>query len=231
MRLNRYQHALLILLAFIMPAMLAAQTHYEGNISVGGKAGLSLSRLNFNPTVTQTWLPGATFGGMFRYVEEKHFGIVAELNVEMRGWKETFENSDYNYQHRLTYIEFPVLTHIYFGSQRVHGFFNAGPEIAYMISDGASSNFDYTTAADIDYFEYNSRRIEQYTLPIKSRFDYGIAAGAGMEVFLSDKHSMLLEARFYYGLNDVFSNHKTDIFSGSNGMSLAVTLGYFFRIK
>ena len=45
------------------------------------------------------------------------------------------------------------------------------------------------------------------------------------------KHSLLLEARFYYGLTDVFPNHKTDIFSGSNTMSITVTLGYFYRLK
>jgi len=168
---------------------------------------------------------------MFRYIEEKHFGLIAEVNVEQRGWKETFEQSDYAYRHRFTYLQMPILTHIYFGNQRVKGFFNAGPEVGYMIADGVASNFDYNGAAGLEYFNENSRHIEQYTLDIKNRFDYGISAGVGMELGLNQRSSLLLEGRFYYGLNDVFSNHKTDTFSGSSTMSIMVTLGYFYRLK
>lgn len=224
-------------LAFILVSLLAcsllgtAQVHYEGSISVGGKGGVSLSRVNFNPTVQQAMLPGMTAGAMFRYIEENHFGLVAELNVTQRGWKEAFDDADYNYSHSFTYLELPVMTHIFFGNQRVKGFFNLGPELNVMLGDGIKSNFDYADAANIDYFILDTRHIEQMTMDVKNRLDYGICAGAGMEVNLNAKHSLLLEGRFYYGLTDVFPNHKTDIFSGSNSMSITVTLGYFYRLK
>ena len=223
-------------LAFILVTMLAtlaatAQVHYEGNIAVGGKAGASLSRLNFNPSVEQTMLPGMTAGVMFRYIEENHFGLVAELNLTQRGWKEVFDESDYNYSHSLTYLELPVMTHIFFGNRRVKGFFNLGPELNVMLGDGIKSNFAYQDAASLDYFVQNPRHIEQMTMDVKNRLDYGICAGAGMEVNLNPKHSLLLEGRFYYGLTDVFPNHKTDVFAGSNSMSITVTLGYFYRLK
>ena len=83
----------------------------------------------------------------------------------------------------------------------------------------------------MDYFLQNSRHVEQLTMKVNNRLDYGICAGAGMEVNLNAKHSLLLEGRFYYGLTDVFPNHKTDIFAGSNSMSITVTLGYFYRLK
>jgi len=208
-----------------------AQTHYDGNIAVGGKAGLTLSRVNFNPSVPQVLLPGAMAGVTFRYIEEKHFGLIAELNMEQRGWKETFDDADYSFRHRFTYLQLPIMTHIYFGNQRVKVFFNAGPEVGIMIADGVNSNFDYKEAAGIQYFDENSRHIEQYTLDIKNRFDYGISAGVGMEVNLNRRGSLLLEGRFYYGLNDVFSNHKSDTFSGSSGMCIMVSLGYLYRLK
>lgn len=215
-----------------LTALLAAsQTHYEGQIAVGGKAGVTLSRVNFSPTVQQTMLPGMTAGVMFRYIEEKHFGLVAELNLAGRGWKENLEESDYTYSHRLTYLELPVMTHIYFGSRRVKGFFNLGPELNVMIADGISSNFDYSGAAGLDYFNQNTRHIEQMTLDVKNRLDYGICGGAGMELNLNSRQSLLLEGRFYYGLTDIFPNHKTDVFASSNSMSVMVTLGYFYRIK
>lgn len=221
--------------AFFLTAIAAllatAQTHYEGQISVGGKGGVSLSRVNFNPSVEQIMLPGMTAGVMFRYIEEKNFGLIAELNMTQRGWKENFEESDYNYSHRFTYLELPIMTHIYFGNRRVKGFFNLGPEINVMLGDGIKSNFAYQDAADIEYFTNDTRHIEQMTMDIKNRFDYGICGGAGMEINLNSKHSLLLEGRFYYGLTDIFPNHKTDIFSSSNSMTVTVTLGYFYRLK
>ena len=209
----------------------AAQTHYEGTIAVGGKAGATLSRVNFNPTVEQVMLPGMTAGVMFRYIEEKNFGLIAELNFTQRGWKEKFEESDYQYSHNFTYLELPIMTHIFFGNQRVKGFVNLGPEIEVMLGNRISSNFSYQDAAEDEYFINDNRHIEQLSMKVSNKLDYGICAGAGMELNLNSKHSLLLEGRFYYGLTDVFPNHKTDVFSSSNSMTISVTLGYFYRLK
>ena len=221
--------------AFILTAFAAllasAQTHYEGTIAVGGKAGATLSRVNFNPTVEQVMLPGMTAGVMFRYIEEKNFGLIAELNFTQRGWKEKFEESDYRYSHNFTYLELPIMTHIFFGNQRVKGFVNLGPEIEVMLGNRISSNFSYQDAAEDEYFINDNRHIEQLSMKVSNKLDYGICAGAGMELNLNSKHSLLLEGRFYYGLTDVFPNHKTDVFSSSNSMTISVTLGYFYRLK
>lgn len=221
--------------AFILTAFAAllasAQTHYEGTIAVGGKAGATLSRVNFNPTVEQVMLPGMTAGVMFRYIEEKNFGLIAELNFTQRGWKEKFEESDYQYSHNFTYLELPIMTHIFFGNQRVKGFVNLGPEIEVMLGNRISSNFSYQDAAEDEYFINDNRHIEQLSMKVSNKLDYGICAGAGMELNLNSKHFLLLEGRFYYGLTDVFPNHKTDVFSSSNSMTISVTLGYFYRLK
>ena len=54
---------------------------------------------------------------------------------------------------------------------------------------------------------------------------------AGQDKALRFKRRVPFQKRFYYGLTDVFPNHKTDIFSGSNSMTVSVTLGYFYRLK
>ena len=130
----------IILVALVcLCQVLKAQTHYEGRISVGGKAGATLSRMQFNPSVPQRFLPGMMFGGTFRYIEERHFGLILELNVEQRGWKELYEDTDFQYQRRFTYVQLPMLTHIFFGNNRMKGFFNAGPELGYMIAHSTSA--------------------------------------------------------------------------------------------
>ena len=75
-----------------------------------------------------------------------------------------------------------MLTHIFFGSDRAKGFFNCGPEIGYMIAHSTSSNFDYEHYEDIENFPIANRHNEQLIEPIKSKFDYGISAGLGMDM-------------------------------------------------
>lgn len=204
----------------------------DHNVTFGAKGGMSLSRVNFQSSVPQKLLGGIVLGVSARYIEENHFGLIAELNLEQRGWKEDFTPlQGYSYSRQLTYLQLPLLTHIYFGSDKVRFFFNAGPEIGIMIGSKTSSNFDYEHASDIEDIAKSYRKIEQFTLPINHKFDYGISAGLGMEVNINPKNAINLEGRFYYGLNDIFNNHKTDPFSGSSGMSIMVTLGYCWRMK
>ncbi len=223
--------SIVLTLLVAIAATAVAQTHYEANIAVGGKAGMTLSRTNFQPTVPQSMVGGFVVGGSFRYMEERHFGLIAELNVEQRGWKEKFEGYDYAYSRKFTYLQLPIMTHVYFGNDKFHVFFNAGPSVGLMIGESISSNFDYNHIADIEDFPTKNRHTAQMALPVKRKFDYGITAGLGLEYIARHKQSFTLEGRFYYGLGDVFSNKKSDAFSGSGGMSIAITLGYFYRIK
>lgn len=221
--------AVIIVVASASAAL--AQKHYESNITVGGKAGMSLSRMSFSPSVPQTMLNGMMAGVKLRYVEERNFGVIVEFNLEQRGWKETFEGTSYQYNRRLTYLQIPFLTHIYFGSTKFHCFFNAGPELGYMIASSTSSNFDVNNFKNLTDFPHVNRSTEQFAMDIKNRFDYGISAGLGMEYFVKRNHSVELEGRLYYGLGNIFGASKSDVFAASRGMSIQIALGYNFRLR
>lgn len=218
-------------LATLLSLTVSAQTHYESNITIGGKGGVTLSSASFSPTVPQSMLTGMIVGATFRYIEERHFGLIAEINLEQRGWKEDFEEAPYNYSRTLTYIQIPFLTHIYFGSTKFHGFFNAGPEVAFMIGESTSANFDINNFQSLDDFPKVNRSTDQIAMPVKNKFDYGISAGLGMEYFIKRNHSVTLEGRFYFGLGNMFGASKSDVFAASRGMSIQVTVGYNFRMK
>lgn len=229
---SNFKRHIIILATLVASLTCHALDFSDHNVSFGAKGGVSLSRVNFQSSVPQKLLPGIVVGVSARYIEENHFGLIAELNLEQRGWKEDFNPlKGYNFSRKLTYLQLPLLTHIYFGSEKVRFFFNAGPEIGIMIGAKTSSNFDYEHATDIEDIAQSFRKTEQFTLPIEHKFDYGISAGLGMEVNMNRKHAINLEGRFYYGLNDIFDNHKTDPFSGSSGMSIFITLGYCWRLK
>lgn len=233
---NKSRVGLLVRLTLICAALLgawlpaSAQRHYVPHVHVGVHGGISLSQQSFYPSVEEKMLGGMNFGFSFRYAEERHVGILVELNLEQRGWKEDFKETPLSFQRRLTYIELPIMTHIFFGGRKVKGFFNLGPEVGYMIGDKVTADFDYMAAPNVPDFPTN-RRYEQMQLDIHSRFDYGITAGAGVEFIIKKRHSITLEGRYYYGLGNIYPSSKRDIFSASRGSSIQVTLGYLFRLK
>lgn len=227
----RHYFAGILLLVFALAAN--AQREYSPNLAIGGRAGATLSRMSFTPEVHQKMLQGLTFGVAARYTEEKLFGLIAELNVTQRGWKEDFardEAPQFEYSRTLTYIQMPLLTHIYFGSKKFRGFFNLGPEIGYMIGSSISANFDYQNYKNIPDFPQGYRTNEQLTKEIENKFDYGIAVGAGMELCMKGKHSFMLEGRYYFGLGNIFRDSKRDFFAASRGMSIEIALSYMIRV-
>lgn len=207
-----------------------AQTHYSSNVAVGGHGGVDFSKVFFNPAVKQSMKMGMMGGVMVRYIEENHFGLIAELNYVQRGWAENFEGAPYNYSRTLNYVELPVMAHIYFG-RRGKFFFNAGPQVALYLGDSVESNFDPSQMATLPDFPASNRMNEQMLLDVNQKFDYGISAGLGAEFNLNKRNSLTLEARFYYGLGNVFSAKRSDTYSASNQMSISATVGYWFRIK
>lgn len=222
---------LLLLSAFLLsPPVSNAQTHYRSNVSVGVKAGADISRVFFNPSVKQGMLPGAVAGLMFRYVEESHFGLVAELNLAQRGWSENFGGAPYSYKRTVSYLQLPVLAHIYFG-RRGRFFFNAGPEIGLRLAEKTSCNFDPSAISTLPDFPDDLRQTDQLLMPVHQRVDYGITAGLGGEFSLNRRNALSLEARFYYGLGNLFPSGRRDSFRGSNTMAVEFTLGYWFRIR
>lgn len=221
----------LLLTVFLGIMGAKAQTHYIPHVWVGGHAGMTMSEMSFSPSVRQSMVQGMTAGLSFRYAEERHVGLIAELNISQRGWKEDFEGAPFSYSRRLTYMELPVLTHIFFGSPKFKGFFNLGPVVGYMIGDNINSDFNYAHPDQVPGFPLTNRSTEQMAMEIKNKFDYGITAGAGCEFVVKRRHAFTLEARYYFGLGNIYPSSKKDTFSASRGTSIMVTLGYMFRLK
>lgn len=213
-----------------LSSSLYSQTHYSSNVSIGGKMGADFSRVFFNPSVEQGFLPGFTCGFQARYIEENHFGLVGELNFSQRGWKENFEGAPYSYSRTLNYMDLGVYAHIYFG-RRGKFFVNAGPQIGVFLGESTSSNFNPAEMNSLPGFPIRNRTNNQMLMSATQKLDYGISAGVGGEYNLKPKHSISVEFRFYYGLGNIFPSKRADVFNSSNQMTLAATIGYWFRIK
>lgn len=206
-----------------------AQTHYSSNIAVGVKAGIDFSKILFTPSVEQNLLPGIIAGLTFRYIEENHFGLIAEMIFQQRGWEDDLSDSNYKYSRRLNYLQIPVMAHIYFG-RRAKFFINAGPEIGFRLSESTDCNFNPDEIASLPQFPYENRNWQHIFEKSKQKIDYGISGGIGGEFNINPRNAVYIEGRFYYGLGNLFKSGRKDPFSSSNSMSIMLSLGYWFRI-
>lgn len=182
-------------------------------IYLGVTGGMTGSMVMFNPTVNQSMPLLAYNGGLsFRYITESHCGLQIEANYSQRGWEE----ASGAYSRQADYIEFPLLTHLYWG--KTHRFiFNLGPKLGYLLKETDLIN----TVTEPD---------EQQKTPISNRFDYGIAAGFGYNLHTRKAGVIQLETRAYYGLSNIFPDAKTDYFKASNYLNVSVSLGYYFQL-
>lgn len=227
------RHILSGLALMCLPLSAVAQREYSPNFSIGARAGATLSSMSFTPEVHQSMIQGMTMGVTARYTEERFFGLIGEVNLTQRGWKEDFardEAPEFEYSRTLTYVQIPLLTHIYFGSRKFKGFFNLGPEVGFMIGDKITANFDYKNYESIQGFPQGYRTNEQLKMDVQNKFDYGIAGGAGIEFFINRRNSIQLEGRYYFGLGNIYKASKRDFFAASRSTSIEVTLSYLFRV-
>lgn len=182
-------------------------------IYYGMNAGYSGAMVMFNPQVNQTYTLGYHAGGVFRYINEKHFGLQTELNFTQRGWKE----ADGLFEKRLNYLELPFMTHFYAGNNfRV--FFNIGPKIGYLISE---SNI-------INLIEGSDQ--EQHLQPIENPFDYGLCASLGFLLRVK-KQVFQVDFRGAYSLSNIYSNEKADYFDNSNNLQATATIAWLIQTK
>lgn len=218
----------MMLMAMLSVTPGIGQTHYEAQMSLGVHGGVNLSQVMFSPSIRQKFLPGANAGINFRYTEEKHFGFIIEANFEQRGWAENFDEAPFSYSRTINYVQIPFMSHIYFG--RRHKFFiNLGPSVSFKTGDSVKSNFDYSNVGSVPDFPVHTS--QQYGYPTKGAVDFGISGGLGGELGITRRHSIYLEARYYFGIANVLPAGRTDHFKSSNPMALSISLGYWFRMK
>ena len=221
---------------------------HRNDFSIGGNGGYVMSSISFTPDVPQSQHGGMTAGFSYRYVCEKYFkticSIYGEVNVSKVGWKESILDIDDNpviisgtgeamaYQRDLTYIQVPIFAHLAWGRETrgLNIFVNAGPQFGYCIGESTKSNFDPLHYPSTDNNRVNNV-VAQDTMAVENKFDYGIALGLGAEYSIPKVGHFLLEARYYYGLGNIYGSTKRDYFAKSNFGQIVIKLGYLFDLK
>lgn len=218
---------------------------HRNDLSVGVNGGYILGNVGFTPRVPQGQHGGITGGLSFRYVCEKYFNsicsVYGEINYAQLGWKERIldaqdqpvvnpvTNIAEKYQRTINYVQVPVFAHLAWGKEEkgFQFFFQVGPQFGFYMSESTQTNFDFPMRNTTD--RANSI-VAQDTMAVENTFDYGIAAGVGMEYSIPKAGHVLLEARYYYGLGNIYGNTKRDYFGKSNHGNIVIKVSYLFDL-
>lgn len=231
----------LILFSLVANTLRAQIGDHRSIFSIGVNGGYAMSNIGFTPSVSQGMHGGMTGGLSMRYVCEKYFSticsIYAEVNYAQLGWKENIKDANNqpvinastkeaeNYKRTLNYIQVPIFAHLAWGKEQkgFQFFIQAGPQFGYLLSESTDSNF----AFDQRNMDDRANKVyAQDSMSVENKFDYGIAAGAGIEFSVPKIGHFLLEGRYYYGLGNIYGDSKRDYFSKSNNGSIMVKLTY-----
>jgi hypothetical protein len=219
---------------------------YRTDFAIGFNGGYSLSSIAFVPKVPQGQLGGMTAGFSARYTCEKYFksicAVVGEVNLTQMGWKEDILDREdqpvineetqqaESFSRTLNYVQLPIFARLGWGREQkgVQFFFQAGPQLGYYLSDKVTKNFELDKR---NSWKRANDEVHQDTMAVENKLDYGIAAGIGMEYSLPKLGHFMLEARYYYGLGNIYKDTKRDYFGKSNNSSIIVKLTYLFDLK
>ena len=209
------------ILSIVPVAMTAQIGEHRNDLAIGFNGGLNMSSVSFTPKVSQAKLNGITGGLSVRYVCEKYFSTVCSLYGET-GLPE-------EYSRTVNYIQVPLMAHLAWGrEQKGFAFFvNLGPQFGIYMSESTKTNFDFSDRKAADRV---NPVCAQDTMAVENTFDYGLAAGAGIEFSHPKVGHFLLEGRYYYGLGNIYGDSKRDYFGSSNFGTITVKLAYLFDI-
>ncbi len=243
---NRSVLCIISLLMLFPLSSLAQVGEHRNDLAIGVNGGYMLSNVGFVPKVNQTFHGGYTGGLSLRYVCEKYFNsicsIYAELNYAQMGWKEDILDREdqpvineetqqaESFSRTLNYVQLPIFARLGWGREQkgVQFFFQAGPQLGYYLSDKVTKNFELDKR---NSWKRANDEVHQDTMAVENKLDYGIAAGIGMEYSFPKLGHFMLEARYYYGLGNIYKDTKRDYFGKSNNSSIIVKLTYLFDLK
>jgi hypothetical protein len=222
-----------IVVAFFLAVLTgtaAGQSQFTPEWNIGAGGGPTFSTVSFEPGIDVKTLNQYHGGFAVRYISEKNLGLIGELNYAQQGWAGNFkENPEYSHSHSLTYIEMPVMTHIYFG-RKVRFFVNIGPKIQFLLSEKETVNNALAAYIESLSDDENAAQLtRQYYKTAKYRFDYGIIGGMGLEL-RTNIGNFSLEGRYYAGFGDLFDNHAgVNNFTRSANRVLSAKLTYYVK--
>jgi opacity protein-like surface antigen len=186
-----------ILLVIVAVIGLSLNAQQKGNIEFGIGAGMS-------PFI-EDGVVIFNVGGSADYYFSDRWSVKAKLAFDRKGW--LFEGTTspgvtFEYVAYANYLTLPVMANWHFGGKR-NWYLNFGP-YAGVLLNAKYNDFEENLTDDFD------------------TFDFGIAAGVGVKIPVSDKLKICIEYEGLYGVVSVTEIWKGDTYTGRETLNVGV---------
>ena len=231
--MNLIRHFILSLIGVLVASFASAQVgEHRHDLSIGFTGGYTMNKMDFMPKIKQRYKGSPMIGFSSRYVCERYFTTICAVELELLynnlGWEEIIDDGSNNtYKRDWYFLEMPVLMQLGWGREHrgLKFVFEAGPQVGLYLSGkehmGGAEPWDTSNRPNGVVYQYGKDP--------DRRFDYGIAAGLGLE-FSSPIGHILLQGRYYYGLGDIYDNSKRGDFGRSANQTILIKMTYLFDI-
>lgn len=200
---------------FFMVITLAVHGQSDRVWSIGPEVGANFSKWGRDGDDSD-YKAGLVAGGFVTYSIQDTYAFTAKVLFSQKGAAFTDDGGlgdDVNVKTQLNYVEIPVLARVFFnreGTVRPNVFL--GPSFGFLT--GAQFKIEDEDYEDIENYDdsYNT-------------FDFGVAAGLGLNIRVGNEMYFIVDARYTYGVSDIA------IGSGEvNNQAVAITAGLSFGI-
>lgn len=206
------------LLFSLLTLHLAAQKPRVSDTWIGFHGSGMVSRIDFDPRVTQDLKTGISAGLVMRHVSEPHIGIQIECNYAEKGWIENRDSLGMYTRNRQN-IDIPVLAAFVAGKGKVRAVVTLGPYISYRLTDK-------------DKIELTDNRFafSYYGSTLDDKWEFGFTGGLALE-WHAPVGVIGLRAIYGHSLTNVFLlNTGTFVYSASRNQVIQAGLSYFIHL-
>ncbi|MCF6128645.1 PorT family protein [Flavobacterium sp. AS60] len=198
------------LIALLVSFNLMAQK--KGDVEVGFNIGFNNSSVS-DSQYSYDSSTGLNIGGSLDYYFSRDWSLKVKMIYDQKGWdNDVILNLDdgqyYPTDYNLDYLTIPVMANWHFGNKR-EWYLNFGPYLGFLMS-AKDTQFD----ADMKKF-FNTT-------------DFGLAAGIGVKIPISDKLKFFAEIEGQGGFTDI--NKESGYPSLTNSRS-SINVGFNFLLK
>ena len=178
----------------------------SSGLSVGFKAGGNLANIGGDAEGTDMTF-GIAVGAFGQYPINDMFAVVAELNFEQKGYKESLDifGVKFDIDTKLNYLTIPLMGRLLFGDN-IKLYVNAGPYFGIsaggkIIADGESDSIEGIASLDI-----------------------GVIGGGGVIIPVSDSFSLMVDLRYAQGFTTIFKDSDANVTNSAIGFNVGAVI-------
>ncbi|MBU8893912.1 MAG: PorT family protein [Bacteroidales bacterium] len=209
----------IILFAFLVIGsvnLLAQNDEFIPSYSFGIKQGINYSSVIFNPGINESMTLGYSGGIVYKYHNERLFGLQLELIFNQKGWTEDLDTINNSYSRKMNYLEIPLMTQIIFGKKQTKYYVNLGTSFGYLLSEKEKLTINNDTYVR----EYYDQKIEK-------KFDYSGLGEIGA-YFNTSIGELQIGLRYQMSLTDLFKTSEESYFPNQKNQLYNLSVSWFF---